>query len=158
MLTFGSKQANVHYSDRRAAYIVIVDREGRVAMVSGNRQKGDRNGFLPGGGSLPGEAAEDTVAREITEEVGRSVRGIRKLEEVRQYFFSESDNCHYNMHAIFFTGEFVEESLGEGKCGEHELYWLPATEAATACFHECHAWAIHERLNQPDHSYFSFVN
>jgi 8-oxo-dGTP pyrophosphatase MutT (NUDIX family) len=33
--------------------------------------------FLPGGGSLPEETAEETVRREIREELARSVRLMR---------------------------------------------------------------------------------
>ena len=43
---FGVPEPHVHYTERRAAYVVIVKHEGMVAMVAG-RQKY----FLPGGGT-----------------------------------------------------------------------------------------------------------
>ena len=136
-LIFGSPEPNVKYSERQAAYVVIVSNDGLVVMVKG-RQKY----FLPGGGSLPGEPPEETVVREVHEELARSVRLIRKIGEAMQYFYSSTDDRHYKMRATFFTGEFTDE-----KCdgtGEHELDWLPVTEAGQACFHASHAWAARQ--------------
>src|SRR5205823_3268316 len=108
-----------------------------VAMV-----KGQQNYFLPGGGSWPGEAPEATVAREAHEELARGVRLLRQLGAVIQYFYSAADDRHYKMLATFFAGEFTTE--GCGGTGEHELAWLPITEAEQACFHACHAWAMRQ--------------
>ncbi len=136
-LIFGSPEPNVQYIERRAAYVVIINDDGEVAMVRG-RQKH----FLPGGGSLPGETPEDNAIREGHEELARNVRLIRKLGEAIQYFYSAADDRHYKMPAAFFAGEFTDEPC-DGT-GEHELYWLPITEAEQACFHACHAWAVRQ--------------
>jgi 8-oxo-dGTP diphosphatase len=136
-LIFGSQEPNVQYTERRAAYIVIVDDDGRIAMVKGHRKY-----FLPGGGSGKGEAPEDTIIREAYEELARSVRLTRRIGEAIQYFYSATDDRHYKMAATFFAGEFTDEALG-GK-GEHELHWLNPGEAEQACFHACHAWAIRQ--------------
>ena len=148
-LIFGSPEPKVQYAERRAAYVVIIGNDGMVAMVKGVKGlpavKGRANAFLPGGGSLPGEAPEDTVAREVAEELARSVRLIRRLGEATQYFYADSDSQHYKMQAVFFAGEFVDVECGAGDIsGEHELYWLTVTEAEKACFHPCHAWAVHQ--------------
>jgi 8-oxo-dGTP pyrophosphatase MutT (NUDIX family) len=132
-LIFGSPERDVQYTERRAAYVVIT--VGCNVATVRPRQKH----FLPGGGSLPNEAPEDTIAREVQEELARGVRLTRKLGEAVQYFYSPTDERHYRMHATFFAGEFTDEARG---AGEHELHWLPATEAEGACFHACHAWAI----------------
>jgi 8-oxo-dGTP diphosphatase len=97
--------------------------------------------FLPGGGSVPGEAPEETVVREVYEELARSVRLIRKLGEAVQYFYSSTDDRHYRMSATFFAGEFTEQCGGKG---EHELYWPPVSEIEHSCFHACHAWAVRQ--------------
>ena len=146
-LIFGSPEPNVRYRYRRAAYVVIADNDGNVAMVKGARGVSERpNAFLPGGGSLPGEALEDTVTREVMEELAQSVRLICKLARVTQYFYSDTDDQYYKMLATIFAGEFTDEpgSIGnaESESGEHELHWLPITEACEACFHACHAWAV----------------
>jgi 8-oxo-dGTP pyrophosphatase MutT (NUDIX family) len=133
MQVFGARAPDVEYKERRAAYVVLID-DGRVALVKGRQQH-----FLPGGGSLPGETPEATVAREVSEELASGVRLLCKLGEAVQYFYSATDDCHYQMLATFFAGELTGP---RGATGEHELRWLPIGEAPQACFHECHAWAI----------------
>ena len=134
MLVFGSTERDVEFTERRAAYVVIIDAE-RVATV-----KPQHKHFLPGGGSLPGESPEDTIVREVREELARSVRLTRKVGEALQYFYSATDKRHYRMHATFFAGEFTGGARADA--GECELHWLLATEAERACFHACHAWAV----------------
>ena len=134
---FGSPELNIQYTERRAAYVVIVGSDGKIAMVKG-RQKY----FLPSGGSLPDEAPEDTVAREVSEELARGVRLIRSLGEATQYFYSTDDNRHYKMRAAFFVGEFTDEPIADA--AEHELSWLVDTEVEQASFHACHAWAVRQ--------------
>jgi 8-oxo-dGTP pyrophosphatase MutT (NUDIX family) len=131
---FGSTEPGVQYAERRAAYVVVIV-NGEVATVRPRREQ-----FLPGGGSLPGEAPEETVAREVREELGRGVRLTRAIGEAVQYFYSSDDRRHYQMRAVFFAGEFTDDS--PGGASEHELRWLPVAEAERACFHACHAWAM----------------
>lgn len=136
-IIFGSTKPNVQYTERRAAYIVIVADDGKIAMVKDHQKY-----FLPGGGSAPNEAPEDTIIREAYEELARSVRLTRRIGEAIQYFYSSTDDHHYKMDATFFAGEFIDAS--SGGAGEHELEWLPVVEAERACFHACHAWAIRQ--------------
>ena len=131
-LIFGSPKLDVQRAERRAAYVVVI-RGDKVAVV----QSHDKH-FLPGGGSLPLETPEETVVREVYEELGRGLHLIRKLGEAIQYFYSSDDDRHYEMRATFFAGEFTDEL----RAGEHQLHWLPRARAAQSCFHECHAWAI----------------
>lgn len=133
-LIFGSPELNVQQTERRAAYVVIVC-GGNVATV-----KSEEKHFLPGGGSLLGEPYEETVVREVYEELARKVRLVRMIGEAVQYFYSAADDRHYKMRAAFFAGEFTDEPVG--RAGEHQLYWLPVAQAEQACFHECHAWAV----------------
>ena len=135
-LIFGSLDRNVQYSERQAAYVVVI-RNAKVAMVSSGQKH-----FLPGGGSMPGEGPEETVVREVHEELGRRVRLIRSLGEATQYFYSNGDDRHYKMLATFFAGEFTDD-VSDGS-GEHQLDWLSVTETDRACFHECHAWAVRQ--------------
>lgn len=119
------------YVARQAAYAVIVDQKRRIAAV-----KGTGKYFLPGGGSLPDETHEQTVAREIREELAREVRIVRRIGEAVQYFYAGGHN--YRMEAMFFQAEFASEPSG---AGEHELYWLASGEFDQGFFHQCHAWA-----------------
>lgn len=138
-LIFGTQDQNVHYSERRAAYVVII-RDGLVAVVNSGQKQ-----FLPGGGCLLDELPEKTVAREVREELALSVRILHRLGEATQYFYSSDDNRHYKMLAAFFAGEFTDDE--GGRSGEHQLVWLPVREVEQACFHECHAWAIQANMD-----------
>lgn len=131
---FGSRREGVAYTDRPAAYAVVRGANGTVGAVRGPAGMIG----LPGGGSLPGETPEETVVREVREELARSVRLIRRIGEATQYFFAADDDCHYQLLAVFFLAEFPDEPDGQG---EHEFFWLPLAEAEAAFFHESHAWA-----------------
>jgi 8-oxo-dGTP pyrophosphatase MutT (NUDIX family) len=131
---FGAPERNVQYCERRAAYLVVI-RDAKVAMV-GSGQKY----FLPGGGSMPDENPQETVVREVREELALGVRLLRSLGEATQYFYSVDDDRHYQMQAVFFAGEFTDAV--DGGTGEHQLDWLSVREMDRSCFHECHAWAV----------------
>ncbi len=138
-ITFGLRLEGVAYVDRPAAYAVIAGENGTLAAVRGTSGKF----FLPGGGRLPGEAAEETVRREVREELARSVRLVRKMAEVRQFFYAADEDCHYKMLSMFFLAEFPDEPSSRG---QHDLLWLPLAEAQGAFFHESHAWAARHVL------------
>ena len=142
-LVFGCRNSSVKYVERRAAYVVIVDGD-QVAMVGCGR-----NRFLPGGGMLPGETPEMTVAREVREEIGVSVRLHHMIGKATQYFYAESDLRHYEMAAVFFAGQIVDDASDPAP--EQELEWLPLAEATASCFHECHAWAIGQSKDAGQH-------
>lgn len=130
-MIFGSPMPGITYKERVAAYALIFSNEGAIATVEG------KSGFfLPGGGSHPNEAPEETVVREVREELARTVHLVHKIGEAIQYFAAEGQ--HYRMHAVFFLAEFTSTPSGPG---EHTLHWLPVTEAKERLFHPCHAWA-----------------
>ena len=128
---FGSHSPAIECTPRRAAYAVITDPKGRLAAV-----KGKSGYFLPGGGSLPTETPEQTLRREVNEELATEVRIVRRIGEAIQYFYA--DGQHYRMEAAFFAVEFSSDASG---AGEHELYWLEPEEVERAFYHPSHAWA-----------------
>jgi 8-oxo-dGTP pyrophosphatase MutT (NUDIX family) len=136
---FGSRLEGARYAERRAAYAVVSGENGTVAAVRG------ASGlvWLPGGGSLPGESPEETLVREVREELARGVRLIRRIGEATRFFYAADEDCHYEMPAVFFLAGFPDEPSGQG---EHELLWLPLADAKGAFFHECHAWAAQQGL------------
>jgi 8-oxo-dGTP pyrophosphatase MutT (NUDIX family) len=137
--TFGTRLEGAQYIARPAAYVVVAGENGTVAVVQGP------SGMigLPGGGSLPGETAEETVRREVLEELARNVRLVGTIGSTTQYFYAEDDDCHYKMTAVFFLAELPDEPTGRG---EHALLWMPVAEAEKALFHACHAWAVRRGL------------
>jgi 8-oxo-dGTP pyrophosphatase MutT (NUDIX family) len=100
---------------------------------------------LPGGGSLPDEGPEDTIIREIREELARAARLVRKIGEAVQYFYAATDDRYYRMQAVFFMAELTDEPSGWAQA-EHDLYWLPVAEAEQAFYHQSHAWAARHTL------------
>jgi 8-oxo-dGTP pyrophosphatase MutT (NUDIX family) len=134
MPTFGAPEPEIVYTERRAAYVVIVNEQEAIATVEFRGKF-----FLPGGGSLPDETPENTVVREVREELAAEVRLIRKIGEAVQYFYAALDDQHYRMRAVFFAAEFAGEPEG---LGEHRLCWLPTAEAGQALYHECQTWAV----------------
>jgi hypothetical protein len=84
--TFGVPVAGIPYEQRCAAYAVIRNREGAVAAVHV-----PAGYWLPGGGRLVGETPEETVVREVREELGGTLCLVHKIGEALQYFFAASE-------------------------------------------------------------------
>jgi 8-oxo-dGTP diphosphatase len=112
---------------------VIAQKDGSVAAV-----RGRRGWFLPGGESLPDESPEETVAREVLEELGRDVNVLGGIGEGIQYFYSSDDSCWYRMTAVFFAGEL----LGAERPHEASWAWTDPRANAPQFFPPCHVWAI----------------
>jgi 8-oxo-dGTP diphosphatase len=133
-LIFGTIVKDVEYQARAAAYALIVDDTGKIAAV-----KGKGGYFLPGGGSLPGESSQDTIHRELREEMGRDVTLLRHVAEAIQYFVA--DDTHYRMMAVFYHVELASEQSGKA---EFEPHWLRLQDTGGKFFHQCHEWAIRQ--------------
>jgi 8-oxo-dGTP pyrophosphatase MutT (NUDIX family) len=131
---FGSPVAGAVYEKRPAAYAVIRNDAGAVAAV-----RVPAGYWLPGGGALPGETPEETVVREVREELGRDVRLVGKIGAALQYFFARSEDRYYEMTAVFFRAEFVGELLGPG---EYNWCWYDTSQPGRLFFHACHDWAV----------------
>src|SRR5438552_19103042 len=112
-MTFGSPLEGVTYTERPAAYGVVRGENGTVATVQGPFGMIG----LPGGGSLPGESPEETLAREVREELARSVELVDKIGEATQFFYAAEEDCHFQMLGVFFLAEFPDEPDDQG---EHE--------------------------------------
>lgn len=93
---------------------------------------------MPGGESLAHESPEETVTREVREELGRAVAILGSIGSAVQHFFASDDKCWYSMDAVFFRAELPEPPIG---VGEHEIAWLRLDQAQTSFFHACHTWA-----------------
>jgi ADP-ribose pyrophosphatase YjhB (NUDIX family) len=134
---FGAAPEGVVCRPRVGAYAIIRGTGGRVAAVRAT--VGGRAGcWLPGGGAESGESPEETVVREIREELGRDARLLGRAGEAIQYFYAAGDGCWYRMHAVFFTAELVGEPAGPA---EHEPCWIDPAREAESFLHACHAWA-----------------
>ena len=116
---------------------MIRARDGRVAAVhAAPRECGGY--WLPGGGAHPGEGAEDTLRRELREELGYEIRIGARLGEAIQVFHAADEGRWFEMTATFFFAEF---DGAPSSAAEHEVCWLDAARHPDAFFHACHAWA-----------------
>ena len=132
---FGVRQEGVAYRERSAAYAVLLGGRDTVAVVRGPAGRC----WLPGGGCLPGESAEETVAREVREELGREIRLVQPAGQAIQFFYAANEGRHYRMRAWFFRAGLAD---GLAIPAGHELAWLPLPQAKMDFFHECHGWAV----------------
>lgn len=69
--------------------VLVTDLEGRLLMV--RHSYGPQGWALPGGGVNRGEGPEDTARREVAEEVGCALEGVRVLERLEEVI---SDSPH----------------------------------------------------------------
>lgn len=126
---FGEARAGSRPRD--GAYATLRDESGRLALV---RQRSGL--FLPGGGAEPGETAEETVRREVREEIGAEIRLIRRLPDAVQRF--AADGGAYEMRAAHFEAELSSAPAG----GEEALEWHAALPPTDAFRYACHAWIV----------------
>jgi 8-oxo-dGTP diphosphatase len=129
---FGEKFPGRRYVERRAAYAVIWNDDGRVATV-----RTYRGHFLPGGGIEDGESDEVGLIREVREECARALAIDARIGEAIQYF--GASRGYFEGQHVFFAGRFASEASGPA---EHELIWLDAANARAQLFHASHVWAI----------------
>lgn len=134
---FGEAPFGVLCRERTAAYAVIRDDIGRVAAVSPNILDRDAL-WLPGGGCLPGETPEETVRREIREELARDVCLVGRIGSAIQFFFAGDEQIWYRMSTEFFAGTL--QGWGD-TTAEYELLRVDPRQQQDKFYHECHAWA-----------------
>jgi 8-oxo-dGTP diphosphatase len=131
---FNTAPLDVECRVRPAAYAVIVRADGRVAAVRENEGI-----YLPGGGREAGETAEQNVAREIAEEIGRRPRTLRRLGEAVEFFHSTVDGCWYELQATFFHAELTDEVLPSPQL---ELFWVDPGDERSRFLRASHRWAV----------------
>lgn len=119
---------------RTAARAVIIKDEQLLVL----RRTGVQGEFyvLPGGGQVHGESIQETLIREVLEEVSLEV-GIEELLFINE-FIAKRDSLFLDfepdVHQIDFTFLCKIKSLNEAKVGEtpdvHQvgIAWIPLTE------------------------------
>ncbi|MES2459028.1 MAG: NUDIX domain-containing protein [Armatimonadota bacterium] len=138
---FGRRDPQVEYRNRTAAYGVIC-RGGAFAAVQNARGLY----FLPGGGADTGETPEQTVLREVREELGCNGTILHCLGQAVQFFFAASDNRHYRMEATFFTVDIANHYDSFKSSDGETLCWLPMGTGPEKLFHACHTWAVQKGI------------
>ena len=127
---------------RPAAYLVVTDELGKVAVVEGLKS-GPRRYWLPGGGREDGETPEQTIEREVAEELGKRVDELHVFAEAVQVFYSEADECWVRSHMTFLSGRLGNRL---GTKPEHDPAWLGPARMTGAMYHPSHVWAVEQFL------------
>jgi protein-S-isoprenylcysteine O-methyltransferase Ste14/ADP-ribose pyrophosphatase YjhB (NUDIX family) len=134
---FGTRVPGRDYVSRPSAYVIVRDRDGRIAVV-----RTPVGVFLPGGGQHPLETPEETVVREAREECGLRIEVAGRIGVADQYAHSAPEATSFAKRSTFLRGTPIG-SLPGSEPG-HELHWLPESEADRLLSHESHRWAIAE--------------
>jgi len=128
------------------AVIVLVERDGQVLLARSNRFTADFYSVLAGFVE-PGEALEDTVHREIEEEVGIKVRNVR-------YFGSQPWPFPDSL-MIGFTAEYVSGEIKIDKTEIVEAGWffpekLPTIPGKISIARQLIDWFVETRSHEKE--------
>ena len=146
---FGAPDPALAYRDRPAAFGVL-ERDGRIALVTVQKPGATAWLDLPGGAIDPGEDDVAALVREFGEETGLRVAAAALLGRADQYFVTtEGEPCN-NRQALFaarLLGEAPELKVED----DHTLVWRTPLEAIAELRHDSHAWAVALHLRRrPD--------
>lgn len=134
MPVFGTHQAGAVYLPRLAAYAVISNPGGRVAVV-----QMDGEWHLPGGSLQAGETHPEALARLLTAQFGSTGELNDLIAQADEYYFSARENRHIQLQCNLYTVN-LPPAAGQPPAVE----WLPPDEAARRLSLVCHAWAVRQ--------------
>ncbi|ADG09754.1 NUDIX domain-containing protein [Caulobacter segnis] len=141
MLRFGSPLPGLSYLERRAAFGVVENALGQIALAQVTKPGKAPYFDLPGGAVDGEETEEQAVAREFGEETGLVVEAGRLIDTVSQYFL-KSDGQPVRNHGGVYVAELQGENPALKVEDDHALVWLDPRDAVVALRHDAHAWAV----------------
>lgn len=145
---FGQKEPGADYISRFGAYVVIPNEHQQVILV----QAPNGAFFLPGGEIEPGESKEQTIKRELVEEVGFAGKIASYLGEAVDYFYSRHRETYYH-HPAYFYLMTDWQKIGEPTEQHNQLSWHTSEEAIHLLKRGSHAWAVKQWVNQKDNDH-----
>ncbi|WP_372786579.1 NUDIX domain-containing protein [Phenylobacterium sp.] len=137
---FGTPEAGRAYPDRPAAFVVL-ERDGRIAVVRVSYKSGGSRLDLPGGGLDPGETAAQAAVRECGEEAGLRISVDEPFTRA-DHFFANQDGSTVNTRGAFFAARLIAEAPELKTEDDHALGWMAPQEALVRLDRESHAWAV----------------
>jgi 8-oxo-dGTP diphosphatase len=132
---FGVIDPSATYLPRRAAYGVFRRGESFAAVRAAG------GSFLPGGGCEGTESFEETLRREVRQELGCQLADAVQIGTAIQYFHASSEAVDFKMEAAFFSANLCGDVDGQP---EYELEWLPLVGSQSLLFHASHWWAVQQ--------------
>lgn len=116
----------------RSAGGVVVDGEGRVALIRVRRGTQDR-WVLPKGTVEAGERPEDAALREVREETGLEAEVVEPLRTIDYWFVSKEDDVRLHKYVHFFLMRAIGGDVADHDEESEEARWFFFDEAAEAC-------------------------
>ncbi|KFE35076.1 NUDIX domain-containing protein [Thioclava atlantica] len=121
-----------NYRLRPGAYAVLI-RDGRVLVT---HQEAPLPEFqLPGGGIDPGEGAIDALHREVREETGWAITGLRRLGAYRRFTYMPEYEFWAEKLCSIWTARPVLRRGAPSEPG-HSAHWMAPGEALDALANE----------------------
>lgn len=136
---FGEKLDGIEYIDRIAVYGIVINNEGKVAVI-----KTPAGYFLTGGGIENGETFKECIEREFIEEIGYKIQIEKFVGRASLYHMSKTNQ---HLHGIgYFYIVILECYCAAPIEKDHKLIWLEPHECIKSLFLEHQAWAVSESL------------
>lgn len=140
--SFGKQMDTVDYKKRVGAYIIITKKQQQEIILV---QAPNGAYFLPGGEIEEGETQEETIARELIEELGFTTTIDYYIGQANEYFFSRHRNQYYYHPGYFFVAKYWEK-LAEPLEKNNTLCWVPIEQGITLLKRGSHKWAVTQWL------------
>ena len=140
---FGEKEAEKKYQARYADYAILMNEEKEIALV----QAPNGAYFLPGWEIEGHETKEETIEREMLEELGFEVVLWEYLGQADEYFYSRHRETFFYNPGYFYSTkswEKVSEPLEEG----NNSSWEQPAKAIALLKRGSHKWAVEEWLKK----------
>ena len=118
------------YKERGADRAVVFDNDKKIALLHVTKLHYHK---LPGGGIEQGESIEDALRRELSEEIGCSVKNIRELGIIEE--FRNKFSLHQLSHCFLadLDGEKGAPHLEQDEIADgFETVWLSIEDAIKA--------------------------
>ena len=149
MKYIGEKIPGKDYIERRVAYALIYNSEGKVAIV---RQTGELYGEIYNmiGGKLEdGEEPIEALARESKEEIGYDLKSIKFIEKVGCYCYVDFLD-KYELAIIDFYSASIGERTTEQTEKGVELVWMKLEEAINKMYFDYHRYFLNKAKQARD--------
>ena len=133
------RKENIDYIKRKAAYVIVEQEDGKIAIL-----KHDET-FLIGGGIEPGENEEETIRRECIEETGYTLKNIKPFDIVKSYEFNKKYG-NLEIEATIYTAEFdnkIKESIED-----NDIIICYPEEYENNLYHEYQRYVLRKYINQ----------
>ena len=138
---FGEKLQNVEYIDRSGVYGVIINKEGKVAVLK------TTTGYflLPGGGIENNETHKECLERELVEELGCKIDIAKYIGKASMYHLAKNNKYIVGIGYFYIvnlqcnTNYKIEE--------DKELLWIDPYECMKCLPLEHQSWAVSKATN-----------